>query len=221
MMDTSYFKSDWFKAVSAVILGGAANELGHYFADRRERKRSIGRALSDLLEIRVRFIGAEMVIAELGKIFPLSALDQAQARTAFHNLVGGWPQLAQRYNESVTLVASLSPVLAYRLRSKEVGQQIFQIVDMAAASAQQEAAQAHAIWQTQLSPLLSKEVAGTLTDTCRRVAWKHGVLTWWDVRGILKRSTELPPEAKQYLDVVKQLVEQQKKAGNSEPPQTA
>ena len=66
-MDTSFFKSEWFKTVSAVILGGAANEVGHYLADRRERKKAIARALADLLEIRLRFIGTELVIKEIGR----------------------------------------------------------------------------------------------------------------------------------------------------------
>ena len=55
-MDTSFFKNEWFKTVSAVLLGGAANEFSHYLADRRERKKAIARALADLLEVRLRFV---------------------------------------------------------------------------------------------------------------------------------------------------------------------
>jgi hypothetical protein len=195
-----------------VILGGAANEVGHYLADRRERKKAIARALADLLEIRLRFIGTELVIKEIGKIVPLTALDQMQARAAFNQLIGGWPQLAQRYNDSVPVVASVAPILAYQLRSKEIGQQVVQVVDAAVAGSSQpkEAAVLHSIWQSKLSPLLSKGISETLTKTCRRVAWKHGIVSWVKVKLLFRRTAELGPEEKQYLAIVTEMMEQQK-----------
>jgi hypothetical protein len=219
-MDTSFFKSEWFKTISAVIVGGVANELGHYLADRRERKKAIARALADLLEIRVRFIGAELAIKAIKEMFPISPLEQMQVRVVFQNMMGDWSQLAQRYNESVTTVASVAPVLAYYLRSKEIGQRIFQLIDSAAAQTQPDSAGAHAMWQQELSPKLLNEVANTLTGTCLHLAWKHSLVTLWKVRGVVKRTTALPSEANQYLDSLRRMMEQhQRQQGKQNPEQ--
>lgn len=200
-MDTSFFKNEWFKTVSAVLLGGAANEFSHYLADRRERKKAIARALADLLEVRLRFVSTDMVIRELGKLIALTALDQAQVRDVFNAVVGGWPQLVQRYNESVKVVASVAPILAFQLRSKEIGQQILQMADVAMASIPQSTGNVsfHEVWQKQLTPLLSKGVTQALTRTCRRVAWKHGAVSWLKVHLMFRRGIQWTAEEQQFL----------------------
>lgn len=65
-----FFKSEAFKTTATVAAGWLFSELSHYLSDRRERRKAIGRALADLLEIRHRFTAMDTLFKELRKIAP-------------------------------------------------------------------------------------------------------------------------------------------------------
>lgn len=87
---------------------------------RRERKRTITTALSDLLEVRHRIFAFDFAIREIGALTKI----QPEIIPAFRNQLEGLipidSDLDSRYNDAVTVLAGADPVLAFRLRSKNL-----------------------------------------------------------------------------------------------------
>lgn len=102
-----------------VLLGSVLSGIGFHFKARQERSRIIALALADLLEIRHRMVGVELI---LGRLFSLKLLNIEEGplfRNIFESLLPDDPALSARYDNAVSLLAGIDPVLAFTLRSRD------------------------------------------------------------------------------------------------------
>lgn len=205
--------SEWFKSIATLVLGWLLSEIGHYLLARRERRKAISGALSNLLEIRHHFVSLEAAVTEIKKLIPkevLPANAELQLRVAIPQIMQQffpqWQEMAHeasgRYNESVTLVASIDPLLGYQLRSKDLAQHVFGILNSLFA----QDAQVSQLWQ-QVNQSLFEDLASALDSYLKRLAWKISPITWWKTRRML-RDSELPEAAEKILGIVRQGMQQ-------------
>lgn len=197
-MDLSIFENDWFKGISGVVIGWVLNELGKYGTDRRERRKAISGALSDLLEIRHQFLAMENGFVQINSVIPMPPLVESQLRTMFQQKLGNSERLRAHYNESVELVASIDPILGYQIRSKDMLQPLLDVLHgMAATDA--EAAN----FFKSFSPEMLKHLQRDFDSALKHLALKHGLRTRWKVERILKRKFSMDGAAGTLLDQFK------------------
>ncbi len=173
------------------------NQVTAYLKDRDERRKPIGRALADLLELRLQAVALrrfmQLCAAELR--LPRDA-EAVMERTAFAvlgpgpgSLLGDTEDLTKRYNAAIDLVAEADPVLAFRMRSKD---KVPWFLSMVRNMAQLDPITAHAM------PDLSEEIASELEDTLDEFILELARLHSWraarQVRRRLKEPVEIPPE---------------------------
>jgi hypothetical protein len=110
-----------------------------------------------------------------------------------------WGTLRTRYNDSVTALAGIDPILAYRLRSKDcVGPLLHQLGALAVqapATNPAEAAQREKLLSW-LDEVLEKQRYGLpdLAEACLLVARKHGWRTKRATRKTLQRQDNVPTQ---------------------------
>ena len=120
-------------------------------------------------------------------------------------------ELHKRYNESVTTLASLDPVLGFRLRSRDMVRPLFTFLNSMAAKDPVGAA----VWFRVQQPLI-QEASKAIRDAVLELASKHGRATHRDIRKRLDRSNEPPKE----LDVWLKSVIEAAKTENVSAPST-
>lgn len=220
---------EWIKSTAGLIIGWGLSTLTHYFLSREERRKAISRALSDLFEIRHQFVGFERIMAEFKKIIPaeiMTADAEIQFRASLAqqlpNLFPQWQtmsqQLSERFNESVTLIAAIDPILGYRLRSKDLVQQVTGFLNSIFA----QNAQAAELWG-EMNQVISESLTKELDTYIRDLAWKLGPLTRWRVANVLTKEQDVPDAFKRYMETVRKAIEksQEKAAPEQSAPPTA
>ena len=80
--------NEGLRSVVLVIIGFLLAELKDYFAIRRERKEAVSAALSDLLEVRHRFVGLELLVDELSSLGEIPEHVKSQLRLPVPELAG-------------------------------------------------------------------------------------------------------------------------------------
>lgn len=103
-----------------VIVGGMLAGVGSMLRGRRERKRTIATALSDLLEVRHRILAFDFAIREIAALTKIQPEIIPAFRNQLEELMPIDSDLDSRYNDAVTVLAGADPVLAFRLRSKNL-----------------------------------------------------------------------------------------------------
>jgi hypothetical protein len=207
-----FVHSDAFKYVIGAIVGGIGTliawvlqETSHYTADRRERRRAISLALTDLWEIEYHFRALNLVLEKLGSLADLPAQVKAQVWVVFEQMFLPNPtELHERYNKSVTTLASLEPVLGFRLRSKDLVRPLFTFLNSVAA---QDPAGA-ALWFQIQKPLI-QEASKALRDAVLELASKLSRSTRRGVGKQLERPKALPKELDDWLRSVIELAKTQ------------
>ncbi len=171
------------------VLGFALAEVGQWMRGRREDRKGVGKALADLLEIRTQLMAVPLAIRELSKRLQLPP----EAQTLVGHVLASWTQpelLSKRFDEAVTCVAGVDPVLAFRMRSRDVGGAVMgriralSLNDPAAAS----------LWPQVEAKFVDQGVSA-LNDLILDVARAHGLRTWWRVRKRLRTPVEPDSEA--------------------------
>ena len=175
--------------VGAVIAGGGA-----LYRARTERRRQIGRALTDLLEVRHHLLGIELMISELGKRFELPSEIFPLMRNALETIIPIEAKLHERYEEAVSLLAGVDPFFAFQLRSKTILPRALSA--MRAFSTQGGGSlTSMELLEQQLTSL----IIPTLNQTAVALARRHSVMAWWRVRRLVSTSATLPPEVEPLL----------------------
>ena len=155
-----FLHSDGFKYVVGlfigwlgIVIGWLLQETSHSLADRRERRRAISLALTDLWDIEHHFHALNFVLEKLGS---LVAIPQAKAQVwvVFEQLILDPAELHKRYNQSVTTLASLDPVLGFRLRSKDLVRPLLTFMNSVAAQSPESAV----VWFDSRSPCLTRPI---------------------------------------------------------------
>lgn len=182
--------SIWLPALIGGIVGLLVGQLSQWFALRRQHKDAIGKALSDVLEIRHQMLGIPLVIEYLTKGFSIPPESQGQLRVALDRVLPTDTDLSTRFGEAVTLVAARNPLLAFRLRSKDTAQPLLSTVRALAVAAGPSSAAA----MTTIEARLLKELSSHFDELVKELSFRHGFLTWYRARRLLKRGVSIPEE---------------------------
>jgi hypothetical protein len=199
----SGFNAEWFKPLIAALFGWVLSSLSQYLLARRQRREAISRALSDLLEIRHQLIAVDATLKKIRETVPIPPEAEAQVGPFLEQFLPNPEQLSRRYDESVSLIASVDPILAFSLRSKDLVRPTLQ--RLIAFMAQD--VQAAIVGQTMKQALLP-HVERELCRITKSLAWKRGPITRWRIGRVLK-SPEYPKAASEVLQAVMQEVEKQ------------
>ena len=99
---------------------------------RREERKAIGRALTDLMEVRHRFLMVPKAVEAITRVLKLPADARAPLKIVLGTLFPPDQGLGKRYEESVSLVGEMNPILPFRLLSQDlIGQFLHQLRVMA------------------------------------------------------------------------------------------
>jgi len=179
----------YWSAVVTLLIGWFLNELHHWFWSSREAREPFGRALADLLEIRHELKGLRVILAEVKKRVSISGDDERAMRTLLESILPEVEDLRDRFNNAVTSIASVDPVLAFRLRRKD---QFRPLLERARALAKLgEHGNELPIW---LEDKLTNVFMLSLEELIIDVAKGHGLRTWWRVRRRMSKPDDLPRE---------------------------
>jgi len=206
-------------ALIGVVVGALltllTGQLGQWLASRRDEKKAIARALSDLLEIRHRLLAVPKITEHLVKHFPIPPEGQTAIKIAFTRLFPADVDIGKRYGEAVTLVSASDPILGFRLRSQNVVSPLLDTVRQLALADGPAAAGVLSSVETELMGHLKPHFDELITE----LAWLHSWLTWWKVRRRLKRPMELPEGILQSLTTqITQLTQVQPNAAKPAVP---
>jgi len=182
---------DWLPLIGVAVgamLTWLTGLVGQWLAARRDEKKAIARALSELLEIRLRLLAIPKAAELLSQHFPIPPEGQTAIKIAFARLFPVDVDFAKRYGEAVSLVATWNPILGFRLRSQDQASSLLDTLRQLAVADSPAAAALFAKLETELIGHLGPH----LERLIRELAWKHGWLTWWRSRHILQRPMEIP-----------------------------
>src|SRR2546425_56052 len=105
--------------IITLLLGWSLNSFTALFQSRRENRRAVSKAIADLLEIRHELLAKPALIGELRKLVLISPADERRIWPLISQLLPRPHDLPERYNNTVTAVASFDPLLGFQLRSKD------------------------------------------------------------------------------------------------------
>lgn len=174
--------------IVGALLTLLTGQLGQWLASRRDEKKAIARALSDLLEIRLRLLAVPKIPELLAKHFPIPPEAHTAMKIVFTRLIPPDADIGKRYGEAVTLVAACDPILGFRLRSQDIASPLLDTLRQLAFADGPSSAAAFANVETELMGHLKPH----LDELIKEIAWLHGWSTWWKVRRRLNRPMELP-----------------------------
>ncbi len=182
------------------VLAGGVLTLGgdisrEVLRRRREARILVGRLLADLIDLRDRDRVTRLLIVQL----QAAPRDQIVLRQVMDAVIPGLEALAPRYDQAVTQLAGLNPLLAVRLRGHGSFPQTFSQL-RAMAIGDQTAAGAWA----QIEALLDRVRGPRLEELIGELARRHGWLTAFKVRRRLAEDPVVPPEFTELLSVVSQ-----------------
>lgn len=190
-------------AILSAVAGGLVtwllNQLSGIITNRLERRKPLGRALADLLELRHQSFALRRAIRFLfssSRLPPQLSGQQELIRKLVERetmqlraLLADGAKLAERYNSAVDLVAEVDPMLAFQLRAKD---KLPQLLEFLSGLAPGEVLAMHGL------PNLPEEIRAILEDDFDEfimyLARLHGWQTSREVRRHLARGVVLPPE---------------------------
>lgn len=185
-----------FPAIT-LILGWALSELGSLLRLRHEDRRAAGPVLSDLFEIRQTIVALDAWKKEFATHFPIPAQAQLQLQNIVLTLMPTSPNLAERFEEAVSTLALMDPILAFRLRGlPSIGPLPAQLRGLAALKQVDSE-----FWCGIGEPKMFAILIQPLEESILEVAKAHGWRTWWQARRPLKRPTQSEAERAQISDL--------------------
>ena|ERR1035437_1642688 len=187
-MDPSKWK-DWLP-LAGVAVGWGLNQCGQWLVFRRDERKPIGRALTDLLEVRHRLLAIPKAVELMAEKLKLPSDAYAPIKVVLAALFPPDEGLAKRYEESVSLVAGMNPILAFRLRSQDV---VGPFLQRLRTMAMHDSPQAVTMF-SKMEDYLIQQLSPHLEALIRELAWEHGWWTWWKTRERLKRPLEIPEQ---------------------------
>lgn len=180
------------------------NELGQQFKVRREDRKALARALAELMEAHAQASKFSEVIATFReRLGPLPPAFPHVFYLMMERLLGSSEDTKKRYDEAVTLVASVEPILGFRLRSSDSYPKIVSKLRMLALQDSQTS-----LAFQDLEPLVDRKTRETLKELILEVAMKHGYVTWFRVRRMLNKPREIPPEMESLLQKISEMSKQ-------------
>jgi hypothetical protein len=186
-----------FLPLLGVLVGAAITGFAAMWKARVERKKVIARALSDLLEVRHQIVSVEAVIRELRKRVDLPDEAIVALRALARNVLPLEKDLHGRYSEAVSVLASIDPLLAFEMRSKDKAPKLFELTAVSATSGMST---------NELSSLestLQSVVGSSIDEAVIELANHHSWSTKRRVRALVSRGVEPPEELFSLLESTK------------------
>lgn len=182
-------------AIFGVALGWFLNEISASIKARREDRRAIGLALTELLEIRRRLLGIPIVTGEIQKRVDLPPNVEVAFRTFFGSILPDINDAQKRLAAATDLVAGRFPLLAVQLRSKGmIGPYLDRLRTMAATG------QVPPAFTLGLENQMVQEISADLDGLVIALARLHGFTTWVKVKLRLKKPVVPPKQMNDALD---------------------
>lgn len=176
--------------------GWLLNEGSQFFRLRHERRLPIGWALADLLNIRHRFLAIKLLTDEIATLGKLSPQQQLHFEHWFESLLPDLARLHQRYEESVKAIAGVRPILAFQISELDtIPSALAQLRGLALTDEEASAVFHNVSSQVTDLPLFDEKI--------RKLAWKHGFRTWYEIRGRIQKPLIIPPEFQKILKSLK------------------
>lgn len=188
--------------LAGVLLGAVIASATSVLKARAERKRIIAKALSDLLEVRHHVVGIELILSHARDQLKIPRHVFPAIREAIGSIFALDPDIHERYDEAVNLLAGVDPLLAFYLRQKTVVHDLFGELRKVALD-NGAPLEAMEVFEQRLSSMAVPK----LNDAACTLARSHSVLTWWRVRRLIQISDEIPAEILEWFDTVKAQVE--------------
>lgn len=181
--------------VLALLLGWFLNEVTRHFGIRREKQKAVSQAIADLLEIRHGFVSIRMIVEEIAKRFQLSPEKQPEIKEFFKSIFPHpTANFNERYDSTVTLIASSDPILGFRLRSKNlIGEYLSNLSALVDNDAESQALFSE--YEAKLQNILIPDIEENILD----LAKQHSLVTWFRVRHLLNRKQGMPKELDKLL----------------------
>jgi hypothetical protein len=177
---------------ASVVLGWTLSELSQVLRASSARRRALNKALAELIELRHYQQAVDVVFAEVGKRWPISRADLSAGLQWMEKILPPDPGLSARFEVTVTEIASVDPMLAFTLRSKDQGPFLL---------AQLRAAQLPVNDDTEflaaMESFIRTSFVAALERTITEVAWEISFLCWVRARRFLRRKVDLPKDAAQ------------------------
>ncbi len=183
-----------------VILGSGLTALGAYLRERKERKRTIAVALAELLEIRHRLVAADIIFTQIRTRVEVPEEVMPALRNLFDSLVLLNDGADERYNNAVSLLAGIDPLLAFSLRSKNILPRVLASLRTLAIGSGANLKEFESVEST-----LRLAVVPNLNKAALDLACHHSWLTKRRIQKHIAQCGELPPEVSQLLDQLKSL----------------
>jgi hypothetical protein len=186
----------WF---ATALFGWALSSLSQYLLALRGRREAISKALSDLLEIRHQFLAVDRALDEIRKVVQIPPEMETQFRVILEQRVlPDSTVLSKRYDESVSLVSAMDPILGYRLRSKDLMGPLLQRLNALAVND----TQASALGQ-KMTKMLVPHVDVELVRSIKSLSWRRGPITRWRIGRVLN-AAQFPKEVSELLGLIQE-----------------
>ena len=180
-----------------VVLGSAISGVGGQLRTRAERKKLIARALSDLLEIRHHVVGIALVLREVRSRTVVSEEEVQSFRIHMNSIAPLDADVHKRYDEAISLLSGVDPVLAFTMRSKNKVPQFLESVRSVSMSLGATPAQTSA-----LESILQLAITPALDEAVLKLATLHSSGTKRQVKKMVATTSDVLPEITKLLDSV-------------------
>jgi hypothetical protein len=177
-----------------VLFGAGLTGFGALWKERLERRKVVGRALSDLLEVRHQFRSADALVRELQKRITMPEEMIVGMRALGRTVFPMESDAHKRYSESIATLAGFDPVLAFQLRSKDKAPEMLAYLSKFNVNAKTGAADA-----LQLEMLLEQVIGPELDKAVIALASRHSWSSRRQVKALLA-NVETPKELERMLD---------------------
>jgi hypothetical protein len=184
-----------------VILGSALTGVGALLRQRTERKRVVGVALADLLEIRHELMATERVLKHFRSRLAVPDEIIPDLSKLLESIAPKKDDLHKRYDESVSVVASFDPVLGFKLRSKNnIAGVLTKFRNIGVEGGMNPPV------LNQYESMLRRAVLPTLDKAVVELGRHHSRRTAKSVKEMLSKGDEASPELTLFLDEVQTLL---------------
>jgi len=193
-------KTEALLPIAGILLGWFLNETSQRFGKKKEEKKSLSKAIAELLEIRHSMLGIIAAINVFKQKFDIpneiwSIIRPLIYNFAFQNKLIDKDVISTRYNSAVDSICELDPLLGFRLRNKDILSSMINIFD---TIADQDDVEEHTLYEVR--ELIISSFAPLLEETIISLAKKYSFFTSLRIRGYLKKPlVELDPSFESFL----------------------
>ncbi len=160
------------------LLGEASQRRRELSTDRR----SISRAIADLLEVRHRTLAIKTYVSMVSEKFKIPQKALPFLISTLESFLPNIDSLQKRFNDSVDAVSSANPLLGFQLRSKDELPRLLNTLRQL-ISQDVKSMQLYPQLENQLMDIIKPE----LDDFILALAKSHGWFTWWKIRKYLRK----------------------------------